>query len=117
MVEDEIKAQKFSLVDENGNERASLKLTAGTPYLRFFDSRGTVRLVLRASDKGADIQVFGQDGKYRIEIGDIEGYGTQLHLRDDQANLRVAIGTGPNDEQDFIRILGLDGMTTIHKLP
>lgn len=59
----EIRAERFTLVDDGGNERARLRIAGGGAVLTMMDPQGRPRLRLRADDKEATITICGERGE------------------------------------------------------
>ena len=79
----EIRANRFVVVDENGEERATLGMVGGGPLLRLFDEKGRARAILSESKETEPI-VLG--GAVRLLAG-----GTTLSLHDDTGRGRLML--------------------------
>lgn len=95
----EIRAESFELVDAQGNERACLKLIDGHAVLAMHDSRGKLRLTMRASANTAILTIFSdRDGDddvvERVEIGYGEGvHSPSVIISDGDGDKRVIVGS------------------------
>ena len=79
----EIRANRFVVVDENGEERATLGMVGDGPLLRLLDEKGMARAILSESKEMEPI-VLG--GVVRLRAG-----GTTLSLHDDTGRGRLLL--------------------------
>jgi hypothetical protein len=70
VVEEEVRAKHFVLIDAKGKERASLVADqAGSVFLVMFDSAGKTRANLSVSNDGPSLVFYDPTGRQRTIIG------------------------------------------------
>jgi hypothetical protein len=112
MVEAELKARKFSLVDDNGTTRAALDLVFSGPCLTFFDEQHQKRLELQLGVSGPRLVFFDEQGRRRTEPScDNDGGYQRLSMYGSNPKVMfplVNIGT-VSGESSHIELYGPDG--------
>ena len=80
MVEGEVRAKHFVLVDEKGRERASLVADqAGSVFLVMFDAMGKTRANLSVSNDGPSLVLYDATGRQRSIIGSTTLVGSHVN--------------------------------------
>lgn len=138
MKEKEFIAQKFTLVDDQGNPRAVLSIVNGAVALSLADANRCVGISLIVDETGAPaIQLSGRDGKPRAAIAVADGNPTiglhdstgaprlllgvtdegapVIELLDKAGTRRASLGVGFHDEPGLV-FNDLDG-TPIYRIP
>jgi hypothetical protein len=110
----EIRANQFTLEDENGKLRAALGVNKGTAGLMLFAENGKPRAMLRVSKDGPGLYLLDENGKPRAELSmDEDVPGLVLHEENGNVRAMLAVGKegpmlGLNDENNKPRVgLGL----------
>jgi hypothetical protein len=83
-----VTAEKFSLVDANGQERAKLELVNNRPQLDLSDSQGIATLGVGAIGQGPSLMLIGADGQTSAELV-VRNSNPSLNLTDAAGNLAV----------------------------
>jgi hypothetical protein len=89
--ENTVRAEKFELVDSQGNVRAALTETDAGPLLYLSDENGNVRVALNATDAGPGLNLWDKNEKLRVALT-VLGSGTGLALSDENEKLRASLG-------------------------
>jgi hypothetical protein len=90
-IPDEIKAKKFTLVDDNGKGRAVLGIWKGLPGLVFFSEAGELRVGLLDAEKLPSLGFQDENGKTRLVLGTSKEQGPFLELCDENGKTRVRL--------------------------
>lgn len=85
-----VEATAFVLRDENGLERASLKMVAGGPQLALCDSEGIPRAVLRVIPKATLLCFYDGHGRELITLAAL-GSLQLFHLNNSQGEVGVSM--------------------------
>jgi len=80
----EVRASKFTLVDQNGKARARLAMTELGPALAFLDAQGKLRVDLTMTELGPVLALRDAQEKARIDLFVTEAGGPALFLNDAQ---------------------------------
>jgi hypothetical protein len=99
MSEQEIRAQKFTLVDEKGVVRAVLTTAEGLASLALSDGDGNIRAVVSVTASGdPSIALYDCSGKQRalLDVGTSTDGATALGLYDQQERGRLLLNLKPN---------------------
>ena len=68
--ENEVRAEAFKLVDERGNERASLVSDGtGSVFFVLFDKNGKPRADVQVNNYGPSLNFYDPNGKTRVAVG------------------------------------------------
>ena len=86
--QNEVRASRFLLVDENGKGRAAFWLKDGVPALDLCDENGAVRGSFAVSKEGPHLYLFDQTGKHRGDFS-VSKDGPLLALYDETGKSRV----------------------------
>ena len=79
-VEDLIRAKQFTLVDDKGNDRASLVAdNAGSIFLVMFDNAGKTRVNLSVGNEGPTMVFYDPSGQARTIIGSTTLVGSHVN--------------------------------------
>lgn len=87
---EEVKARRFTLVDENGKPRATLTMLTEGPCLSLLDENGKKRAGLGVLKDGPGFSFYDENGKQRARLG-VEKDGACLSLFDANDKPRVAL--------------------------
>lgn len=80
MVEGEVRARHFVLVDDRGKERASLVADqAGSVFLVMFDAAGKTRANLSVGNDGPSLVLYDATGRQRTIIGSTTLVGSHVN--------------------------------------
>src|SRR5206468_2747100 len=80
VVENEVRARHFVLVDDKGKERASLVADqAGSVFLVMFDSAGKTRANLSVSNDGPSLVLYDATSRQRAIIGSTTLVGSHVN--------------------------------------
>jgi hypothetical protein len=91
----EIRASKFTLLDQNGKDRAILAVDETEPGLIFFDEQGKPRARLVVKEKGPEFSFLDQQGTTRVRLSMLSTDGPELVLRDEQDELQFMLTAPP----------------------
>lgn len=80
----EVRASKFTLVDQNGTPRVILAMTQLGPALAFLDAQGKLRVDLTVTEAGPVLALRDAQEKARIDMFVTEVGGPALFLNDAQ---------------------------------
>jgi len=86
----EVRAQRFVLVDDNGKVRAKLETSPDGPALWLYDEKGKPRVVLTALKEGSVLNLYDEKGEPRAGLGLTEGR-PGLSLYDETGKTRAAL--------------------------
>lgn len=85
-----IRANEFIVEDENGRTRAKLGMT-DAPRLALFDENGKERATLRLERNVPSVLLFDENSKNRVQLCTDED-GAGVFLRDENGETRAAMG-------------------------
>jgi len=63
-----VRAEKFELVDSQGNVRAALAVTDSGPTLEFYDENGKTRAALNVFDSGPMLRLYDESETFRAVL-------------------------------------------------
>lgn len=90
---DEVRASRFTLVDENGKTRARLGVDEDGTGLRLYDENGKPRAVLSVDEDGTLLAMSDENGKLGPMLVTSKEM-TLLNMYDKDAKARVTLGVG-----------------------
>lgn len=90
IVVDSVTARRITIVNEEGEPRATLATVQGTTMLEFSDKGGKKRMVLFAAQARAGIDIGDDSGQIRASLKTTEK-GTHLKLQDEHGKVRAMI--------------------------
>jgi hypothetical protein len=99
IVQDEIRARKFVLEDENGKTRAGLVAGIDGPALALFDENGKMRIGMAAFEFGPGLSLSDENGKMRILVAALKGMAT-MNLADENGKPRAKLSV-PKEGPDL----------------
>lgn len=107
----EIRAERFTLVDDGGAERARLRIAGGDAVLTMMDSRGRPRLRLRAGDKEAMITICGERGEWGKGVlsSDDEAERIRIGYESSEQDASIALLDGNELECALLALYGAEG--------
>ena len=79
----EVRARRFVLVDEEGQERATLSVDRHGPALRLLDRKGNLRVVLAVDKDGPGLDLFDEKDNLSVVLGS-NSDGVVLALADEE---------------------------------
>ncbi len=100
-----VTAERFRLVNDNGELRGLMKTVNDNPILEFLDDTSSVRLVVQIANNWPVIDMRDSHGNVRIELGSVNGTPA-LFFRDQNGDLRMGVALSRADGSP--RILFLD---------
>jgi hypothetical protein len=65
------RANRFSLVDEQGTVRAMLSMSENNPALAMVDEKSKLRVLLSVSENGPRLSIMDDNGKVRASLGSL----------------------------------------------
>lgn len=103
-----VEAASFILRDENGVERASLRMVREGPQLTLYDSNGTSRAVLRVGSEATLLSFFDAHGREMIAFTSL-GHAQMLHLNNPRS--KGGISMHAMEGVAGVGLSGGDGLT------
>jgi len=109
LVNEDVRAKRFTLLDENGRPRAALGMTEMGPHLTMRDENGKIRAALLVNEKGTLLSMRDENDKLRAALG-VNEKGTLLSMSDENDKLRFSLSV--DEDGPFLGMRDENGKVT-----